>query len=1055
MAENGDVEKGLPAEAQKNAKPGAAVVETSKGTQEVDFKTLSAEEAFEVLGCTHEGLTTAEYEKRLAEYGPNKLPESTRNPILVYLGYMWNPLSWAMEVAAILAIILLDYPDFCLIIALLVMNATISYREEASADKAIKALTAALAPKARAFRNGKLESIDAAELVPGDVILMAIGNIVPADVKLMGEEGDDIPMQIDQAALTGESLPAKKFAGDVCFSGSTIKQGEKHALVYATGSNTFFGRAASLIANTHNVANLAKIMVRIGGVCLITIGIWCIIELAVQFGHYKHQCSLGSERCPTLTNMLVIIVGGIPIAMPTVLSVTLALGAAKLAKEGAIVARMSAVEEMAGMDILCSDKTGTLTLNELSVDKPNVVVVPKGMTLDEALLYSALSSNISSEEPIDVVMHEAHPEHKTLWENYKQVRFVPFNPTDKYTIATIVENNGGKPYRLMKGAPQVVLKNCYNVEEIRGHIEGKITEFAGRGYRALGLAMSDGDEKANTKWEFVCLLPLFDPPRHDTKETIERCKEKGIDVKMVTGDQLLIGKETSRQLGLGTNMYSTEALLEHVEDEKKLGELVEHADGFAEVFPEHKYEIVAILQKRNHMVGMTGDGVNDAPALKKADVGIAVANATDAARGAADIVLTEPGLSVIITAIIGARKIFQRMTTYSKYTVAMTFRICFTFGLLTVLYNFYFPTILIVLLAVFNDGAMIALSKDKVVASRLPNHWDLKGIFIVGIVYGLYLTLSTWVLYYVATHTSFFRTKIKMHDLRYKPTSYVEDFCRRSAIPQAGFSGQENELASVAYPGVKWHGTIPTILDQCRVEQEFVRQSMTRTLLYAQVSFSGQAVVFVVRTARHSLSVVAGKLTYIAFFLAQMAALLIAAFGFDGYAIPAFKVPNCQFCRYSGGDKVKFFSGDAPQGNTESLYTASVIGCTYYIIVAIIWSLIWYVGLDFIKWAMMYLLNEDGFRDMKKHKAGQDRRQVTKDPNEHYVGGQTSGGYGNALGRASVAHPLVPPGEGAEGPTLARASVINVNNNTLSPQGQSLARSSINRGSMGVQKQAY
>mmetsp|Transcript_11130 Transcript_11130/g.33371 ORF Transcript_11130/g.33371 Transcript_11130/m.33371 type:complete len:1061 (-) Transcript_11130:545-3727(-) len=1047
-----DLEKAIPEDKKGDVKPGAAVVETGKGEQEVDFKTLTAEEAFQVLGVTHEGLTSAEVQKRLAEYGPNKLPEGSRNPILVYLGYMWNPLSWAMEVAAILAIILLDYPDFCLIIALLVMNATISYREEASADKAIKALTAALAPKARAMRDGKLEQIESSGLVPGDVILMAIGNIVPADVKLLGEVGDDVPMQVDQAALTGESLPAKKFAGDVCFSGSTIKQGEKHALVYATGQNTFFGRAASLIAGTHNVANLQKIMTRIGGVCLITIGVWCIIELGVQFGHYNHSCYLGEEKCPTLTNMLVIIVGGIPIAMPTVLSVTLALGAFKLAKEGAIVARMSAVEEMAGMDILCSDKTGTLTLNELTVDKPNVVVVPQGMSTEEALKYGALSANISSQEPIDVVMHESHDGHQTLWDHYKQVKFVPFNPTDKYTIATVLSNDeGGKPYRLMKGAPQVVLRNCYNVADIKDHVESKITEFAGRGYRALGLAMAEGDDRGDTRWEFVCLLPLFDPPRHDTKATVEACREKGIDVKMVTGDQLLIGKETSRQLGMGTNMYSTEALLEHVEDEKKLGELVEHADGFAEVFPEHKYEIVNILQKRNHMVGMTGDGVNDAPALKKADVGIAVDGATDAARGAADIVLTQAGLSVIITAIIGARKIFQRMTTYSKYTVAMTFRICFTFGLLTVIYNFYFPTVLIVLLAVFNDGAMIALSKDKVVASRLPNHWALPSIFIVGIVYGLYLTLSTWVLYYVATHTSFFQRKLKMNDLRYKPRSYLEDHCRRFAIPGAGFSTVGAAVpgtATRAYPDINWEGPTPSLLDQCVVEQEYVRQSMTRTLLYAQVSFSGQAVVFVVRTAKHSLAVVAGSLTYIAFFAAQIAALLIAALGFDGYVEPAYVVDDCKFCRYSGGDKVFAFAGVAPQANTEALYSASVIGCTYYIVVAIIWSLIWYIGLDPIKWAMMWILNEDGMRDMAKHKLSQDRRQVTaKDPNENTVGGMGSGGYANPLGRASVAGPLVPPGE-AGAPALARASVVGVKHSSMGPAGPGLARQSITRSSL-------
>jgi H+-transporting ATPase len=587
----------------------------------------------------------------------------------------------------------------------------------------------------------------------------------------------------------------------------------------------------------------------------------------------------------------------------------------------------------------------------------------------------------------------------------------------------------------------------------RAAVEAKITEFAGRGYRALGLARARGEGDPKTaQWEFVCLLPLFDPPRHDTKETIERCREKGIDVKMVTGDQLLIGKETSRQLGMGTDMYSTEALLEHVEDEKKLGELVEKADGFAEVFPEHKYEIVAILQRRNHMVGMTGDGVNDAPALKKADVGIAVDGATDAARGAADIVLTEPGLSVIVSAIICACKIFQRMTTYSKYTVAMTFRICFTFGLLTVLYNFYFPTVLIVLLAVFNDGAMIALSKDKVVASRLPNHWALKSIFITGIVYGLYLTLSSWCLYYVATHTSFFREKLKMHDLRYKPDSYLAEWCLSDNNPNRALILQGPlRPATTVYPNLRDNfpdnGVVPTVIAQCQAEQRYVRESMTRTLLYAQVSFSGQAVVFVVRTAKHSLCVVAGRLTYIAYFAAQAAALLIAALGFNGYAPPAYRIDNCLFCSYSSGGKVFGFPGQAPIAGTEGEFSASVIGCTYYIVAAVIWSMIWYFGLDPIKWAMMYILNEDGFRDLASHKVDRRGAAPNKDPNVNVVSGMGGGGYGNPLGRASVTGPIAPPGEG-QAPALARASVVGVKHSSMGPAGPALARSSITRSSL-------
>ncbi|PRW57643.1 plasma-membrane proton-efflux P-type ATPase isoform B [Chlorella sorokiniana] len=967
----------------------AAVPVGTEAEQEVDFKEVSEEQALSILKATHKGLTSEEAAKRLAEYGPNKLPEETRNPFLVYLGYMWNPLSWAMEAAAIIAIALLDYADFALILALLLVNATISYVEEANADKAIKALTSALAPKAKALRDGQVTTIEASNLVPGDIVIIRLGDIVPADIKILAEEGgsgrpeDETPLQAschghnsgscavikcDQAALTGESLPVKKFSGDVAFSGSTIKQGERHCVVYATGMQTFFGRAAALLGSANQEANLQKVMTRIGAMCLITIGVWVIIELAVQFGHYGHACYGGSGGCPTLTNMLVIVVGGIPIAMPTVLSVTLALGAFTLAKEGAIVSRMSAVEEMAGMDILCSDKTGTLTLNKLTVDHVNCYPL-SGHSIEDVLKYGAMSANIVTEEPIDMVLHESYPNRDTLWEEYSMAKFIPFNPTDKYTVAFVKDNKTGQIQRIMKGAPQVVVRNAHNKAEIEDDCTHKITEYANRGFRGLGIAKAEGDGSADgpngPHWVMVGLVPLFDPPRHDTKETIERCHQMGISVKMITGDQLLIGKETAKQLGMGTNMFTTEALLKAkqgfglVEGHASVEDLIEEADGFAEVFPEHKFMIVKTLQERKHMCGMTGDGVNDAPALKKADVGIAVAGATDAARGAADIVLTQPGLSAIITAIIGARKIFQRMTTYAKYTIAMTFRICFTFGLLTVIYNWYFPTILIVLLAVFNDGAMIALSKDTVTPSALPNRWDLTSIFLAGIGYGLYLTLSSWALYYVATRTDFFDGQIGMFSLQ-EGSDVLSAWCTEW-IPQLTPGVSPSAPASTVYPEID--NPSITVLQQCMAEQKYVRGAMTRAMLYLQVSVSGQAVVFVVRTVKHSFLSRAGTLTYVAFFLAQTASTLIAIFGFNGYEEPRDDVNPCQYCTLSSGGDHPFWSNKgAPIAGTESAYTASVLGCTYYVVAAWIWSLIWHMGLDPLKWIMMYMMDDEGFR---------------------------------------------------------------------------------------------
>mmetsp|Transcript_6324 Transcript_6324/g.19568 ORF Transcript_6324/g.19568 Transcript_6324/m.19568 type:complete len:1015 (-) Transcript_6324:364-3408(-) len=915
--------------------------------------------------------------------------------------------------------------------------------EVAVAVAAIKALTAALAPKAKVLRDGKFDSIDAVNLVPGDIVVIKFGDIVPADIKILAESDDaeqeETPMQIDQAALTGESLPVKKFSGDVAFSGSAIKAGERHAVVYATGSNTFFGRAASLIASTNNESNLQKIMTKIGGICLVTIGIWVVIELAVQFGHYNHACYPGEEGCPTLVNMLVILVGGIPIAMPTVLSVTLALGAAALAKEGAIVARMSAVEEMAGMDILCSDKTGTLTLNKLSIDIPSIHLATPGYSNEDVMMYGALSANTVTEEPIDMVLYNSYGKPDEL-KGFKTIKFVPFNPVDKFTAATIVQESSGRVFRVMKGSPQVVLKKAHNFEEIKDAVDAKMVEFANRGYRSLGIAKAEGDGKDGvTKWEMLGLLPLFDPPRHDTAQTIKNCRVQGIEVKMVTGDHLLIGKETARQLEMGTEMYPSDTLIqaknghpEFLHGYANILDMAEKCNGFAEVFPEHKYEIVKILQDGNHVVGMTGDGVNDAPALKKADVGIAVAGATDAARGAADIVLTEEGLSTINSAVLGARKIFQRMTTYSKYTVAVTFRICFTFGLITVIYNWYFPTILIVVMAVFNDGAMIALSKDKCVPSKLPNSWNLKNIFLMGIVYGLYLTLSSWCLYHVAQKSSWFEDAFNLQSLDDRPASlqaWCSAWIQGPAFPSV--DGNQDNVSICAYPGyyetynADYGGACdtqgcsptnigpaclvldspptPTAIEQCEAEQHYVRGAMMRALLYLQVSISGQMLVFVVRTQYYSLLNRAGNMTYLAFILAQTAATCIAVFGFDGYVPPKDNFEDCVFCARSNGESVLYFpSKTVPIARTESVYTASVIGCVGYAAVAWVWCIVWYFPGDFIKWALCWMLNEDGFRDTAAWQKNKQRPELSKEGEDATVAAMVGGSHGNPLGRVSL-----------------------------------------------------
>uniref|UniRef100_A0A452Z3U0 Plasma membrane ATPase n=1 Tax=Aegilops tauschii subsp. strangulata TaxID=200361 RepID=A0A452Z3U0_AEGTS len=642
---------------------------------------IPVEEVFENLQCSPAGLTSKDGQDRIAVFGPNKLEEKKESEILKFLGFMWNPLSWVMEVAAIMAIALAngggrppDWQDFVGIIALLLLNSTISYIEESNAGSSAKALMANLAPKTKVLRDGRWSEQDASILVPGDIISIKLGDIVPADARLL-LEGD--PLKIDQSALTGESLPVTKNPGDSVYSGSTCKQGEIEAVVIATGVHTFFGKAAHLVDSTNQVGHFQKVLRAIGNFCIGAIAIGMIVEIIVMYFIQHRRYRDGID------NLLVLLIGGIPIAMPTVLSVTMAIGSHRLSKQGAITKRMTAIEEMAGMDVLCSDKTGTLTLNKLSVDRNLIEVFAVGVAKDEVLLFAAMASRVENQDAIDAAMVGMLADPKEARAGILEMHFLPFNPVDKRTALTYQDVADGTWHRVSKGAPEQILELCNCRDDVKNKAHAIIDKYAERGLRSLAVARQEVPEKSKDSsggaWEFVGLLPLLDPPRHDSAETIKQALNLGVNVKMITGDQLAIAKETGRRLGMGTNMYPSSALLGQSVHESivslPVDELIEKADGFAGVFPEHKYEIVKKLQQMKHICGMTGDGVNDAPALKKADIGIAVADATDAARSASDIVLTEPGLSVIISAVLTSRAIFQRMKNYTIYAVSITIRI--------------------------------------------------------------------------------------------------------------------------------------------------------------------------------------------------------------------------------------------------------------------------------------------------------------------------------------------------------------------------------------------
>jgi H+-transporting ATPase len=636
-----------------------------------------------------------------------------------------------IEVAVILSGIVRHWPDFFIILLLLVSNAVVGFWEEHQAGNAIAALKAKLAINAKVKRDGKWITRAARELVPGDVIRVRLGDIVPADARLL--EGD--PVEVDQSALTGESLPATRKPGEAVFSGSIIRQGESDAMVYATGANTYFGKTAQLVQEAHTVSHFQRAVLKIGDYLIILAVSLVVLILAVALFR-------GDPILNTLEFALVLLVAAIPVAMPTVLSVTMAVGARLLAKKEAIVTRLSAIEELAGVDVLCSDKTGTLTENKLTLGDPFSV---SGIPADQVILDAALASRAEDKDTIDLAVIGGVKDDKAL-KGYQVVHFQPFDPVHKRTEATIKATDG-KQFDVAKGAPQVILEMSTNAGEVKPSVEKAVNEFAARGFRSLGVARADQEGK----WCIVGVLPLFDPPREQAKATIASARQMGVSVKMVTGDQMAIAQETARQLGMGTNILDASGLGDTKRQETaQSAESIEKADGFAQVFPEHKFHIVDVLQKRGHIVGMTGDGVNDAPALKKADCGIAVSGATDAARAAASMVLLTSGLSVIIDAIKESRRIFQRMNSYAIYRIAETLRVLFFMTLAILVFNFYpLTAVMIVMLALLNDGAILSIAYDNVHYKDKPEAWNMRLVLGISTVLGLIGVVSAFGLFYL------------------------------------------------------------------------------------------------------------------------------------------------------------------------------------------------------------------------------------------------------------------------------------------------------------------
>jgi H+-transporting ATPase len=680
---------------------------------------LSYEQILAQLKSSSEGLSTAEAEQRLIEKGENRLAEEERNLLKLLFSHFWGPIPWMIEAAALLSAVVQHWADFAIILTLLLFNAAIGFWQSYQAGNAVEALKKKLALSSHVCRDGQWQKIEARLLVPGDLIKLKLGDIIPADCLLL--EGEYL--SINQSALTGESLPVTRHQGALIYSGSAVTQGNMTAVVSETGQHTFLGKTAGLVSTAHSASHFQKAILKIGNY-LIYVSLTLVAFLVIV------QLYRGVPIMELLQFSLILIVASIPVAMPVVLSVTMAIGALKLSKMKAIVTRLESIEELAGVDILCSDKTGTLTLNQLTLGKPVLIATDSEQSL---IITASLASEFNSQDAIDKAVL-AGLDNTNALSTYQQRKYLPYNPVDKRSEAEIIDQNNAQ-FLVSKGAPQVILDLIEDNEEVAQRIQKEIEALAKRGYRALGVARTDEEDK----WQYMGLLALYDPPRKDSASMIQEAKNRGVQTKMITGDNIAIATETAKSLGMSSAICTAEALFgTKQQSEAELANQIEKSEGLAEVFPEHKFTIVQTLQDKGHIVAMTGDGVNDAPALKQADMGIAVSGATDAARAAADLVLTQPGLSVIIHAIDEARRIFGRMNAYAIYRITETIRIMVFMVLAMITYEFYPLTpVMIILLALLNDFPIMSIAYDNTWLDPKPVRWKMERILSIATVLGI------------------------------------------------------------------------------------------------------------------------------------------------------------------------------------------------------------------------------------------------------------------------------------------------------------------------------
>ncbi|OJJ53917.1 hypothetical protein ASPSYDRAFT_161859 [Aspergillus sydowii CBS 593.65] len=733
-----------------------------------------------------QGLPSSEIQNRRRRSGWNELVSEKENPVAKILSYFRGPILYVMELAVLLAAGLQDWIDFGVIIGILCLNAAVGWYQEKQAADVVASLKGDIAMRANVIRDGQQQEILARELVPGDVIIVADGQVVPADSKVVCDYNDpngfeeykehlqrgDLSstsesdmeegegegkekeaeqkkparkrgypiLACDHSAITGESLAVDRYMGGMIFYTTGCKRGKAYAIVQTGAKTSFVGRTATMVQSAKGAGHFEMVMDNIGTSLLILVMAWILIA---WIGGFFRHLPIASPRQQTLLHYtLSLLIIGVPVGLPVVTTTTMAVGAAYLAKKKAIVQKLTAIESLAGVDILCSDKTGTLTANKLSIRDPYVA---EGVDIDWLFAVAALASshNIDSLDPIDkvtILTLRSYPgAREILRRGWTTQKFTPFDPVSKRIVSEV--SCDGVKYTCTKGAPKAVLQISNCSKETADLYKQKAQEFAHRGFRSLGVAV----QREGEDWTLLGMLPMFDPPREDTAHTIRESQNLGISVKMLTGDALAIAKETCKMLALGTKVFNSDKLIHGGLSGAMAGDLVEKADGFAEVFPEHKYQVVEMLQERGHLTAMTGDGVNDAPSLKKADCGIAVEGASEAAQSAADIVFLEPGLSTIIDSIKMARQIFARMKAYIQYRIALCLHLEIYLVTSMLIINESIRVELIVFLALFADLATVAVAYDNASFELRPVEWQLPKIWFISVLLGILLALGTWV----------------------------------------------------------------------------------------------------------------------------------------------------------------------------------------------------------------------------------------------------------------------------------------------------------------------